>query len=49
MKTYETPQAVEVGNASEVVLGVKDMTTDDSPGSFPSDHYPPLSIVDVDE
>lgn len=45
-KKYQSPEAVEVGSASEVVLGEKDGGTIDS--AYPFVQLPWLS-VDVDE
>jgi hypothetical protein len=47
MKNYSSPEVVEVGDASEVVRGVKNMDIVDNDGSGQKP-YPVASILDVD-
>ncbi len=47
MKNYSSPEVVEVGNASDVVRGMKDTDIVDNDGSGEKP-YPTASVLDVD-
>jgi hypothetical protein len=47
MNNYSSPEVVEVGNASEVVRGLKDDDRVDNDGSGIKP-YPAASVLDVD-
>ena len=47
MKTYTSPEAIEIGVADEVILGAKGIVLwDEADSDFTMS---PISIVDVDE
>jgi hypothetical protein len=47
MKNYSKPEVVEVGNASEVVRGLKEIDAVDNDGSGTT-RFPAASVLDVD-
>jgi len=47
MKTYSSPEVVEVGGAGELVCGPKQQSPPDNDGSGTM-YYPPMTAVDVD-
>ncbi len=47
MKNYSSPEVVEVGEASEVVRGLKDTDIVDNDGSGEKP-FPVASVLDVD-
>jgi len=47
MKEYSRPEVAEVGDAAEVVRGVKNIQQTDNDGSG-SGWYPRATVVDVD-